>query len=74
MFNQLHDMSYWLMRERLADLERDLLSAEQDEATASAIDRVADHLGDMLLFLGARLKHQSPCPDTTREMAWLDRK
>lgn len=70
MFDQLNDVPYWLIRERLVDLDRDRRFSEQDEARPSIFDR----LGDLLISLGGRIKRQAPCPETKRELAWLDRK
>lgn len=78
MLDHLNDLAYMLVRERLADLERERQAAEIDppvvDRVATVWRRLAYPLGELLIVLGTRLKHEKPCPDMPQELIWSNRR
>jgi hypothetical protein len=76
MFDQLHDMAYDLVRERLLDARRERMAVEEAEVSGARFTllrlRFANRLGDMLIAWGVRLKHQEPCQDLAKGWVWQD--
>lgn len=78
MFEPWNPLSYEMIRERLADLERERLADRAALPLGNLIslrwEHLSDRLGDILISIGARLKHQSPCSDGMRQLLWVNRK